>query len=95
MPFAFTEQGVAMLSSVLNSPRAIAVNISIMRVFVKLKQTLLDTAKLSLKIEQLERAVTEHSDQIEILFSAINELLTPPAPKKKYPLGFQPPNKSE
>lgn len=95
MPFAFTEQGVAMLSSVLNSPRAIEVNISIMRVFVKVKQTLLDTAGLALKLEQLEKAVSEHSGQIDVLFQAINELLTPPKPKTKYPLGFQPPEKSE
>lgn len=95
MPFAFTEQGVAMLSSVLSSPQAIEVNISIMRVFVKVKQTLLDTAELALKLEQLERAVSDHSGQIDVLFSAISELLAPPDPKKKYPLGFQPPGKDD
>jgi len=93
MPFAFTEQGVAMLSSVLNSSKAIEVNISIMRVFVKVKQTLLDTAELALKMEQLERAVSGHSEQIDVLFSAISELLAPPEPKKKIPFGFQPPDK--
>ena len=89
MPYAFTEQGVAMLSSVLNSTRAVEVNIAIMRVFVKVKQTLLDTAELALKMEQLEQAVAEHNGQIDILFKAINELLAPAEPKKKYPLGFQ------
>ncbi|MBN2686491.1 MAG: ORF6N domain-containing protein [Pontiellaceae bacterium] len=88
MPHVFTEQGVAMLSSVLNSARAVEVNIAIMRVFVKVKQTLLDTAELALKFEQLEQAVTEHDGQIDILFKAINELLAPSEPKKKYPLGF-------
>ncbi len=95
MPYAFTEQGVAMLSSVLNSARAVEVNIAIMRVFVKVKQTLLDTAELALKMEQLERAVAEHNGQIDILFKAINELLAPPEPKKKYPLGFQNPEKDK
>lgn len=95
MPYAFTEQGVAMLSSVLKSTRAVEVNIAIMRVFVKVNQTLLETAELALKMQQLEQAVAEHNGQIDILFKAINELLAPPEPKKKYPMGFQPPDKNK
>ncbi len=92
-PSAFTEQGVAMLSSVLRSDRAIQVNIAIMRVFVRLKQIQLDSAKLTLKFQELEKAVEENSENIKLLFNAIGELIKPAEPSQKYPLGFQPSKK--
>jgi len=92
-PSAFTEQGVAMLSSVLRSDSAVQVNIAIMRVFVRLKQVQLDSAKLALKFQSLEKEVEKNGSDIKLLFKAISELINPSAPKKKHPLGFQPPKK--
>ena len=81
---AFTEQGVAMLSTVLNSERAIEVNIAIMRAFVKLRQMILSNEKLRRKIEEMEK---KYDEQFKIVFEAIAELMTPPErPRKK--IGF-------
>ena len=86
LPFAFTEQGVAMLSSVLKSPRAIQVNIEIMRAFVRLRQMVTSNADLERKLNALER---KYDGQFKIVFAAIREL-TEPAPKKKgRPIGFR------
>ncbi|HNW74704.1 MAG TPA: ORF6N domain-containing protein [Bacteroidales bacterium] len=74
-PFAFTEQGVAMLSSVPKSKKAIHVNIAIMRVFAQLRRFLETHRELSLKIEELERTVMNHDDQIQQVFRAIRELI--------------------
>ena len=85
-PYAFTEQGVAMLSSVLKSPRAIQVNIEIMRAFVRLRQMVTSNADLARKLNALER---KYDGQFKIVFAAIREL-TEPAPKKKgRPIGFR------
>ncbi|MFH0935705.1 MAG: ORF6N domain-containing protein [Candidatus Omnitrophota bacterium] len=87
MPYAFTEQGVAMLSSVLNSERAIRVNIAIMRAFVKLREILLTHKDLAAKLEKLERKYADHDEKIQAIFNAIKQLLEPPeSPKAK--LGF-------
>jgi hypothetical protein len=86
-PYAFTEQGVAMLSSVLHSARAIHVNIEIMRAFVRLRQMLVSNAELARKLATLER---KYDAQFKIVFDAIRELMTPPEPKKKRPIGFGP-----
>ena len=75
MPFAFTEQGVAMLSSVLRSPRAIAVNVEIMRAFVELRRTLESTDGLARKLEALER---KYDGQFAHVFEAIRQLVAPP-----------------
>ena len=87
LPYAFTEQGVAMLSSVLRSERAILVNIEIMRAFVRLRQMLASNAELARKLEALE---TKYDAQFKVVFDAIRELMTPPEPKKKRPIGFAP-----
>jgi hypothetical protein len=84
-PYAFTEQGVAMLSSVLNSPRAIAVNIEIMRVFVRLRQLTASHAHLSRRLDQLER---RYDGQFKVVFDAIRRLMTPPAPRSRR-VGFR------
>jgi hypothetical protein len=91
LPYAFTEQGVAMLSSVLNSARAIAVNIEIMRAFVKLRELLTSNKELARRFDQLEarldKKLTEHDEAIAAILSAIRELMNPPVPKKR-PIGF-------
>jgi hypothetical protein len=89
-PMAFTEQGVAMLSSVLSSSRAIQVNIQIMRIFTKLRELMLSHKDLAHKIEELERKFAEHDEKFAMVFDAIKELLVRHAepPKPKGPMGF-------
>ncbi|HEV8726215.1 MAG TPA: ORF6N domain-containing protein [Candidatus Binatia bacterium] len=82
--YAFTEQGIAMLSSVLNSRRAIQVNIEIMRAFVRLRQMLASNAQLARKLAELEK---KYDTQFKVVFDAIRQLMTPPEPKKKK-IGF-------
>jgi hypothetical protein len=85
LPYGFTEQGVAMLSSVLNSPRAIRVNIEIMRAFVQMRQVLRSHADLSLRLDELE---LRFDGQFRIVFDAIRQLMIPPDPPKRR-IGFQ------
>jgi len=82
--FAFTEQGVAMLSSVLNSKRAVQVNIHIMRAFVKLREMISSNKDLAKKLDELEK---KYDLQFKVVFDAIRELMAPPEPKKKK-IGF-------
>lgn len=86
-PYAFTEQGVAMLSSVLASEQAIAVNIQIMRAFVRMRELLASNATLARKLDELEHKYQHHDDAIKAILSAIRELMNPPAPKRR-PIGF-------
>ena len=83
-PYAFTEQGVAMLSSVLRSKRAIQVNIEIMRAFVRLRRILASNADLARKLDALER---KYDAQFKVVFEAIGELMKPPETKRR-PIGF-------
>ena len=78
LPYVFTEQGVAMLSTVLNSERAIQVNIAIMRAFVRLRQVLLTHKDLAQKLEEMERKYQLHETDIQVIFEAIKKLLEPP-----------------
>ena len=88
LPFAFTEQGIAMLSSVLRSERAVQVNIAIMRAFVKLREILSTHKELAQKLKELEYKIETHDEQITAIFEAINQLLAPPpTPKRK--IGFE------
>ena len=91
LPLAFTEQGVAMLSSVLKSKMAVLVNIQIMRVFVKLKEMLISHKDLAQKIEDLERKFQDHDKKFVLVFEAIRQLLKESAkPKKtKESIGFR------
>ena len=93
LPFAFTEQGVAMLSSVLNSETAIQVNIQIIRVFIKMKQLLLNNKELYLKIKRIENKLTVHDEDIQNIFVILRKLLQPPTTKRKT-IGFPYPNKN-
>ena len=86
-PMAFTEQGVAMLSSVLNSERAIEVNIAIMRAFVQLRKTLDSHVELARKLADLEKRFESHDEQILAIFEAIRQLMAPPDKKVKK-IGF-------
>lgn len=84
LPYAFTEQGVAMLSSVLKSNRAVRVNIAIMRAFVKLRQMLATHKDLAKKLEEMEK---KYDAQFKVVFDAIRKLMTPPASKRRK-IGF-------
>lgn len=86
-PYAFTEQGVAMLSSVLRSERAVQVNVAIMRAFVSLRRMLATNDAFSRKLAELERRLESHDKGIKSLFDAIRELMTPPA-KPQREIGF-------
>jgi len=86
LPYVFTEQGVAMLSSVLRSKRAIRVNIQIMRAFIKLKELLLSHKDLAMKIDALEKKYANHDEEIKLIFEAIRQLLEPP--KQTMAIGF-------
>ena len=85
LPYAFTEQGVAMLSSILRSRRAVLVNIEIMRAFVRLREMLGSHADLARKLDALE---TKYDTQFKVVFDAIRELMSPPAPRSR-PIGFR------
>ncbi len=84
-PYAFTEQGVAMLSSVLRSQRAIQVNIEIMRAFIRLRQMLASHVELARKLDALEK---KYDAQFKQVFEAIRQLMAPPEPKR-HPIGFR------
>jgi hypothetical protein len=87
-PFCFTEQGVTMLSCVLNSKRAIEVNIHVIRIFTKLRELVLTHKDILLKLEQLERKVVGQDDDIKVIFGYLKELLNPPSePMRK--IGFK------
>ena len=86
LPYAFTEEGVAMLSSVLRSKRAILVNIQIMRTFVRLRQLLATHADLTRKLGELE---SKYDRQFKIVFDAIRQLMEEPNPPPKPRIGFQ------
>src|SRR5207237_6083279 len=84
LPYAFTEQGVAMLSSVLKSKQAVKVNIEIMRAFVRLRQILASNAQLARKLEALEK---KYDAQFKVVFDAIRQLMAQPEPSKRK-IGF-------
>jgi ORF6N domain len=87
LPYAFTEQGVAMLSSVLKSARAIAVNIQIMRAFVRMRELLISNRELAQKLDQLEarleKKLASHDEAIAAILSAIRELMNPTPPRRR------------
>jgi len=94
-PYAFTEHGVLMLSSILNSDTAIEVNIRIMRIFTKIRETVLTNKDILLKLEQLEgrmikqdNRLQKHEDEIQMIFSALKQLLNPPKEPRKR-VGFK------
>jgi phage regulator Rha-like protein len=87
-PYAFTEQGVSMLSSVLRSSRAIQVNIAIMRAFVKLRQMLSAHKELAQKLAELEQKIEKHDGEIGAIFQAIRQLMAPAPVRPRRKIGF-------
>jgi hypothetical protein len=90
LPFAFTEHGVLMLSSVLHSEKAISVNIQIMRIFSRIRQMFIDNTELRLEVEKIKKKVDNHDKNIELVFQYLDELLTKKEkPKKQKEIGFK------
>jgi hypothetical protein len=85
-PYVFTEQGVAMLSSVLRSERAVQVNIAIMRAFVQLRRMMLSHRDLTQRLDEMEK---KYDEQFKLVFQALHQLMTPPEPGEKGKMGFQ------
>ena len=99
LPYAFTEQGIAMLASVLRSKKAIEVNIQIVRAFVRMRKMILENEALQYAIEGLEKRMTKNERYVQIAINAIHDLLKPPpslpVKKKKQKIGFGPPEKKK
>lgn len=94
LPYAFTEQGVAMLSSVLSSPKAIQVNIQIIRIFTRIRQMLLDNTEIRLAIEKLEKKTDNNTKNIEVVFQYMDELTEKKKPAKpRKQIGYKLPKK--
>lgn len=89
-PYVFTEQGVAMLSGILQSKRAITMHIAIMRAFVRLRAVLSSHKDLARKLEELEEKFIDHDEKLAEIFDAIRKLMYPPVPKNKQKIGFNP-----
>jgi hypothetical protein len=89
LPFAFTQEGVAMLSSVLRSKRAVQMNIAIMRAFVRLREMIAAHKDLAVRIEKLESSHAQHASIINLLAKEITALKMPPEPPPKRPIGFR------
>jgi hypothetical protein len=87
LPWAFTEHGAIQAANVLNSPRAIAMGVYVVRAFVKLREMLASNAALARKLDELERKYKHHDEAIAAILSAIRELMNPP-PSKRRPIGF-------
>lgn len=94
-PFCFTEQGVTMLSCVLNSDRAIAVNILVIRIFTRMREMLITNKDVLLKLEQIENTllqqdtrISKHEEEIQVILKALKELLNPPA-EPRLRIGFR------
>jgi hypothetical protein len=94
LPYAFTEHGAVMLASVLNSERAIEVNIQIVRVFIKMREMMLTHKNILLQLEKIEKKLTSHDDDIALIFDYLKQLLHPPqTPRRK--IGFRRNNEDE
>lgn len=89
LPCAFTEHGVAMLASVLNSERAVKISINIIKTFVKLRQVILAHKELAYKLGELERKIEKHDGEIQLIFEAIRKLMEPPPIKPRPRIGFR------
>ena len=91
LPYAFTEHGVAMLSSVLNSEKAIKISVIIIKTFVKLRQLLSTHKELAHKLSELEHKIEKHDGEIQAIFEAIRQLMAPPPAKHRVITGFKHP----
>jgi len=89
LPYVFTEHGIAMLSSVLQSERAVQVNILIVRAFIKLREVLASHKAMAQKLLELEDRLDTHDESIQEIFTALKQLMEPPPPKPRKPIGFK------
>jgi len=90
LPMVFTEQGVAMLSSVLNSPAAIKVNIEIIRVFTKIREVLTESLNIKLEIEEIKKKLVNHDKNIELVFNYLDEMIEKQYnPKERIKIGYK------
>ena len=87
LPYAFTEQGVAMLSAVLRSPRAVQTSVEIVRAFIRLRRVISSVEELGRKVEGIERRLGSHDADIQAILSALRQLMSPPA-KPRHEIGF-------
>ena len=87
-PWAFTEHGAIMATSVLSSPRAVEVSVYVVRAFVRLRKLLASNQELAKKLDELERKLSSHDRTIVQLVNAIRDLMAPPEPRRKHPIGF-------
>lgn len=87
IPLAFTEHGILMLSGILNSKVAIKVNVRIIRIFIKMREMMLTHKDILLKLEQLEKDVTNNTKDIQVIFQYVKQLLNPPSPPRRK-IGF-------
>jgi hypothetical protein len=94
LPYVFTEQGVAMLSSVLHSERAIQVNIQIIRVYMKMRQLILDNKELWQKLEKIEQSLSKKDEEINSIFKILKQILIKEE-KPRTPIGFKVPSKTK
>lgn len=94
-PYAFTEHGVLMLSSVLNSERAISVNIQIMRIYTKMRELLMTNQEILLKLEQLERQTSQNTDDIQVVFDQLKQFLIPVEQAERRWIGFRRPGEEK
>ncbi len=94
LPYVFTEYGAVMLAGVLNSDRAIEVNIQIVRIFTQMREMLITNVEILLKLEQLERKTTRHDEEIQIIFKYLKQLLNPPQEPRPR-IGFRRPNEKD
>lgn len=88
LPYAFTEHGAIMAASILRSPRAIEVSVYVVRAFVRLRELLASNKELAKKLDELERKFSSHDRTIVQLVNAIRDLMAPPEPRRKRPIGF-------
>jgi len=95
LPSAFTEHGVLMLSSVLNSERAVSVNIQIMRIYTKMRELLLTHKDILLKLEQLERQTLQNTEDIQVVFDHLRQLLMPAEQAERRRIGFRRPGEED
>ena len=89
LPFAFTEHGAIMAASVLSTPRAVEMSVFVVRAFVRLRTLLATHKELAAKFAELEKKLTVHDDQIRLIIEAIKQLMTPPEPPTRRPIGFR------
>jgi hypothetical protein len=89
LPFAFTEHGAIMAASVLNTPQAVDMSIFVVRAFVRLRSFLATHKELAIKVTELEKKLTTHDEKILTIVEAIKQLMSPPPPVKKRPIGFR------